>query len=493
MNNADTSRQVVQARLDMPFKVEWKMVTAVKSLTSIFTFNVRSRVSVLTRLSVITIIATLSYMALAERDRGTIKSPVYRGGITYSTQELQHKFGQHRNSKSSVVQSLQSISSPFCSGQQTVQHSVKMENDSIKSHVVRELFADPLCEHSPCPSHSFCFLGTCVCHPGYSTATDCKNRSHPANPWYTDYCPNLQAENGETFDINTPLHKLGGEYRNYKNLRKSDQQKAECVMTAKVTTVGVSYVHKYCAYLCYSHPTYGVATVPTSLWRAAQTAEGDLWRSVGQSSSEANDRAEEHWVAFESFQALQHGISLGEVVEVGAGPWTQLKGILHVRSDLIVEKFTVWEPGAQRYMSEVPTCSYKSGKSLMKWETNAKEQFHPFPVDVTSDAGELLTRPGSLIQYDTLISINVLEHVQDAFRYLTGLYMSLRHGGLLIFHERYYDTHTLTDGDLYHPVRITKHVLDKFLSGFKVIYNNCSAMYGNRRNEKGYYVLATKI
>jgi len=37
---------------------------------------------------------------------------------------------------------------------------------------------------------------------------------------------------------------------------------------------------------------------------------------VGQSSSEANDRAEEHWAAFESFKALQHGTSLGEVVEV---------------------------------------------------------------------------------------------------------------------------------------------------------------------------------
>jgi len=93
----------------------------------------------------------------------------------------------------------------------------------------------------------------------------------------------------------------------------------------------------------------------------------------------------------------------------------------------------------------------------------------------------------------SLISINVLEHVQDAFRYLTGLYMSLRRGGLLVFHERYYDTHTLTDGDVYHPIRITRHVLDKFLLGFKVIFNNCSAMYGNRRNEKGYYVLATKI
>eukprot|EP01036_Dinobryon_divergens_P032622 gene32622-42255_t len=45
-------------------------------------------------------------------------------------------------------------------------------------------------------------------------------------------------------------------------------------------------------------------------------------------------------------------------------------------------------------------------------------------------------------EHDTLLSIHVLEHVQDAFRYMTG--------GRLIFHERYYNT-TTRDGDLYHP------------------------------------------
>ena len=91
-----------------------------------------------------------------------------------------------------------------------------------------------------------------------------------------------------------------------------------------------------------------------------------------------------------------------------------------------------------------------------------------------------------------LLSINVLEHVQDAFRYLTSLYMALKSGGRLIFHERYYNTATLPDGDLYHPVRVTRPVLDKFLSGFHVLFNNCSANYDHRPNERGYYVIAIK-
>jgi hypothetical protein len=88
--------------------------------------------------------------------------------------------------------------------------------------------------------------------------------------------------------------------------------------------------------------------------RVAQAAEGDLWRSVAASTavSDANDRAEEHWEAFSHFSALlPRGRSLGRVIEVGAGPWTQLRGILHVRPDLLIDHFTVWEPGAKRSVS----------------------------------------------------------------------------------------------------------------------------------------------
>ncbi len=96
-------------------------------------------------------------------------------------------------------------------------------------------------------------------------------------------------------------------------------------------------------------------------------------------------------------------------------------------------------------------------------------------------------------QYDTLISVNVLEHVQDAFQYLTGLYRALRRGGTLIMHERYYDDLSVVDGDGYHPVRVKKAVLDKFLSLFHITFNNCSAEYEGRPGEHGYYVIGRKL
>jgi len=297
------------------------------------------------------------------------------------------------------------------------------------------------------------------------------------NPWYTKNCPNLRMVN--TLDIDLPIHLVGGEH---------DQH------------YSALFEPKYCAYLCYSHHSYGTAIVPKSLWRAAQKAEGDLWRDVSSWSrtSDANDRAVEHWLAFDKFAVLRRGYDLGEVIEVGAGPWTQLKAVLYVRPDLVVRQFTVWEPGANRYMREVVSCSYKTGDKLLKWTGNAvasdsrRDEYHAFPVTVESNGGELLST-GAIKQYDTLVSINVLEHVQDAFAYLTGLYLSLRKGGLLIFHERYYDDKSILDGDKYHPVRIKRLVLDIFLRGFEILFNNCSAHYDGRPLEKGYYVIASKL
>ena len=114
-------------------------------------------------------------------------------------------------------------------------------------------------------------------------------------------------------------------------------------------------------------------------------------------------------------------------------------------------------------------------------------------MEVISTGGESLISPDKSTQkqYDTLISINVIEHVQDAFQYLTGLYVSLKPGGLLIFHDRYYSNLQITDGDIYHPVRIKQKVLDHFLSAFDIIFNNCNADYDGR-NDSGYYVIARK-
>ena len=131
-------------------------------------------------------------------------------------------------------------------------------NSSSISYLSSPLRIDALCERDPCPSHSFCFLGSCACHPGYSASSLCSNRTATvaaANPWYTADCPNLALNNANTYKENTPLAQLGGEYH------RSDKG-AVCKMAPGVP---LHYEHKFCAYLCYAHPSYGVAVVPKSL------------------------------------------------------------------------------------------------------------------------------------------------------------------------------------------------------------------------------------
>lgn len=162
-------------------------------------------------------------------------------------------------------------------------------------------------------------------------------------------------------------------------------------------------------------------------------------------------------------------------------------------------------------MKGVSSCSYRNGYRLYKWDGNGT---YAFQTKVQSDGGELLsknyfsnnnssidsnqeslniTENVNTVQYDTVISINVIEHTQDAFKYLTGLYLALKDNGLLIFHERYYKDSDINKGDLYHPIRIKRIILDRFLMGFDVLYNNCSANYEGRRGEEGYYVIARKL
>lgn len=320
-----------------------------------------------------------------------------------------------------------------------------------------------------CPDNSFSYFDTCPCFPGYTGAT-CEEKlaATQANPWFTASCPNLKQT--VTYSVDTPLSELGGEFSSAKSCQPMKKQQA-------------------CAYLCYSHPSYGAAVVPTSLWSTAQSAEAALWKSLGGTGSPSHDRAPEHWRGFNNLACLPSS-SLGRVIEVGAGPWTQLKGFLHVRSGLSVSEFTVFEPGADGYMRNVASCSYRSGSSLEVWGGGGG--VHPFPVVVNSKGGEVLKRGSHDRPYDTLISINVLEHVQDAFAYLEGLYRALRRGGVLIFHERFYEGDDVSGGDAYHPVRVRRSVLDVFLAGFTILFNNCAAGYDGRAGERGYYVIAVK-
>ena len=47
-------------------------------------------------------------------------------------------------------------------------------------------------------------------------------------------------------------------------------------------------------YLCFSHPDYGIAQIPTSVWEMVQKYEGWTWKV----SKASHDRGDEHLEGF---------------------------------------------------------------------------------------------------------------------------------------------------------------------------------------------------
>ena len=75
--------------------------------------------------------------------------------------------------------------------------------------------------------------------------------------------------------------------------------------------------------------------------------------------------------------------------------------------------------------------------------------------------------------FDTVVMLNVLEHVTNAFIILQNIYNSLKPGGVLIFHERIYDANNATrDWNPGHPIRLKSAVFDHFLKHFEPLYES---------------------
>lgn len=195
----------------------------------------------------------------------------------------------------------------------------------------------------------------------------------------------------------------------------------------------------------------GVRMVPVERWNAAQKFEGDLWMDVLPYA--ASDRNHEHRVEFGEYAALP--AHLGQVLEVGCGPFTQAITVLQDRQAAGV---TLLDPLMHRYVQH-PNCNYARGNLA------------GVPAQLLSRKLEDLPTA----TYDCTICINVLEHVQDVRRCLSNILDSVKAGGYLVFHERTWDRFDPTVlYDVGHPIRITSADVDALFSNFTTSYHKYS-------------------
>lgn len=241
--------------------------------------------------------------------------------------------------------------------------------------------------------NSVCFFGRRFCHPGY-TGELCNEKLKKANPWYTYDCPNLKEQ--KTFDENMPLGMIssGKKCPNEKNFTGASK----------------------CAYLCFSHEVTGVPQIPLSLWKIVQQNEFKFWKHrIG-----SNDRGEEHIEGFRNYARLPQ--KLGKYIEIGCGPYTQTQFIINHE----FESITLLDPGADNYIKHTSGCTYKNGTLKGK------------NVNVLSFGGEKLQDKMFKEAFDTIMAINVVEHIWDAFKFFNNIYDSLKPGGIIIYHDRFY-------------------------------------------------------
>lgn len=220
-----------------------------------------------------------------------------------------------------------------------------------------------------------------------------------------------------------------------------------------------------CLFLCFYHRLTGITKIPAIFWQRSLNNELFFWH---ENPTMIDDRLSEHVEGFYGYKIIP--LKLNSIVEIGAGPFTQIQYLLTpFRS---IKQITLIEPNALKYM-QLNNCAYRSG------------HLRGHPVTVIPESIETIMKkrrqndfsPYLSKYYSVLVSINVVEHVNDAFEYFRGLYDLLEDNGLLIFHERWYDYPeqadcVLQNAEDLHPIRITKWIIDQFLNQFETLYIN---------------------
>ena len=143
-------------------------------------------------------------------------------------------------------------------------------------------------------------------------------------------------------------------------------------------------------------------------WLASQRAEL-AWAQTQQvtSSNQLGDRVEEHLRDFHNYEALgPKGSDLGTVLELGAGPWTQSVFMIR-RRDFRVKQLILLDPSALSYTRTMKSSIYRTGEVDIG---KGGGVIRPTVINAGAEAiGGFMH--GTI---DTLVMINVLEHVLNA-------------------------------------------------------------------------------
>ena len=313
-----------------------------------------------------------------------------------------------------------------------------------------------------CQQHQVCFLGKCYCLPGWS-GVECQ-RSVRFSKIDGALCPNFsnieQVQNTVLWDF--PQDKCHIPFNDPKS----------------------------CAIHCFWQEDAGIVQVSVGTWMKVSLSEA-IHHEIGAGKwgpdvfllPESNTRFHEFSHAFDNYKQLPQ--NLGRFIEIGAGLYSQLINLMRCRPDTEISQIYFAEPNIFRYLSN-PDCTYKNATLI------GGHRVHLLSV--------LVEELPAYDFFDTLMVINVLEHVRNGFTFLTSIHKALKPGGILIFSERYFEdpdqasTAVLGPATL-HPVRVKRNVLLHFFRLFDIILLKdfqTPESFRRNLNETGYHIIGRK-
>ncbi len=204
----------------------------------------------------------------------------------------------------------------------------------------------------------------------------------------------------------------------------------------------------------------GITKVDEERWKTAQKFEFNCWMTHARHT--ADDRSLEHKNGFNNYNDLPN--DLGDVIEIGCGPFTQFKFI--TANTITAKSISLLDPLLNSYTSH-PHCSYNDNQIN---GVKIKNKYAAKSEELTANC-----------EYDTLICINVLEHVLNAQSVFDNMYNALKADGLIIFHERSWDHIDINKlYDAGHPIRLKLTFIERFISRFSRIYYNNEYFIGKK-------------
>jgi SAM-dependent methyltransferase len=185
----------------------------------------------------------------------------------------------------------------------------------------------------------------------------------------------------------------------------------------------------------------GVHKVPEERWKQAQAWELDVWKMHQSLEDDWN----KWWaVKFDGYGFLPS--NLGKVIELGCGPFTNVRIILIGRTAKLV---VCSDPLALQYTAMPLTW-------LSKAQAEGQVQVDDNPIEKC---------PFAPRTYDLVVMINVLDHVQNLKKCMRTAVGLVRRGGIFLLGQDLSNEEDIekTKDDVGHPIKVAQEDLEHYV------------------------------